>query len=74
MAVRTLHDTGYPHNHARMWLASYVVRVRKVDWRIAADLFYGHLLDGDLASSHLSWQWASVRPESSGQLSSQRVC
>jgi len=31
--VRTLYQTGYLHNHARMWLASYVVHVRKVHWR-----------------------------------------
>ncbi len=58
-AVRTLYATGYLHNHARMWLASYVVHVRKVHWRVAADWLYGHLLDGDLASNHLSWQWVA---------------
>jgi deoxyribodipyrimidine photo-lyase len=59
MAVRTLYATGYLHNHARMWLASYVVHVRKVHWRAGADWLYGHLLDGDLASNHLSWQWVA---------------
>jgi deoxyribodipyrimidine photo-lyase len=59
MAVRTLYATGYLHNHARMWLASYVVHVRKVHWRVAADWLYGHLIDGDLASNHLSWQWVA---------------
>jgi deoxyribodipyrimidine photo-lyase len=58
-AVRTLYGTGYLHNHARMWLASYVVHIRKVHWRVAADWLYGHLLDGDLASNHLSWQWVA---------------
>lgn len=58
-AVRTLHATGTLHNHARMWLASYVVHVRKVHWRAGADWLYGHLLDGDLASNHLSWQWVA---------------
>jgi deoxyribodipyrimidine photo-lyase len=42
-----------------MWLASYVVHVRKVHWRTGADWLYGHLLDGDLASNHLSWQWVA---------------
>ena len=42
-----------------MWLASYIVHVRKVHWRVAADWLYGHLLDGDLASNHLSWQWVA---------------
>jgi len=59
MAVRTLYATGYLHNHARMWLASYTVHMRKVHWRVAADWMYGHLLDGDLASNHLSWQWVA---------------
>lgn len=58
-AVRTLYATGLLHNHARMWLASYVVHVRKVHWRTGADWLYGHLLDGDLASNHLSWQWVA---------------
>ncbi|RYF54264.1 MAG: deoxyribodipyrimidine photolyase, partial [Comamonadaceae bacterium] len=58
-AVRALYDTGMLHNHARMWLASYVVHMRKVHWRVAADWLYGHLLDGDLASNHLSWQWVA---------------
>lgn len=59
-AVATLYQTGYLHNHARMWLASYVVHLRKVHWRVAADWLYGHLLDGDLASNHLSWQWVAA--------------
>jgi len=58
--VRTLYATGYLHNHARMWLASYVVHMRKVHWRVAADWMYGYLLDGDPASNHLSWQWVAA--------------
>jgi deoxyribodipyrimidine photo-lyase len=58
-AVHALYATGTLHNHARMWLASYVVHVRKVFWRAGADWLYGHLLDGDLASNHLSWQWVA---------------
>lgn len=58
-AVRCLYATGMLHNHARMWLASYCVHLRKVHWRCAADWLYAHLLDGDLASNHLSWQWVA---------------
>ena len=58
-AVRTLYATGTLHNHARMWLASYVVHLRKVHWRAGADWLVAHLLDGDLASNHLSWQWVA---------------
>ena len=58
-AVRTLYATGWLHNHARMWLASYLVHLRKVHWRSGADWMFAHLLDGDLASNHLSWQWVA---------------
>jgi deoxyribodipyrimidine photo-lyase len=58
-AVRTLYATGMLHNHARMWLASYVVHLRHVHWRAGADWLVAHLLDGDLASNHLSWQWVA---------------
>jgi deoxyribodipyrimidine photo-lyase len=58
-AVRALYADGYIHNHARMWLASYLVHLRKVHWRAGADWLYAHLLDGDLASNHLSWQWVA---------------
>jgi deoxyribodipyrimidine photo-lyase len=58
-AVKTLYATGTLHNHARMWLASYVVHLRHVHWRAGADWLVAHLLDGDLGSNHLSWQWVA---------------
>lgn len=57
--ITDLRQTGYVHNHARMWLASYIVHHLKMDWRQAADWFEQHLLDGDKASNHLSWQWVA---------------
>ena len=57
--VRELYTTGYLHNHARMWIASYVVHIRKVSWQAGAKWMYSHLLDGDLASNTLSWQWVA---------------
>ena len=59
-AVRQLYATGYLHNHARMWLASYMVHLRKLHWRAGADWMFGHLLDGDVPSNHLSWQWVAA--------------
>lgn len=58
-AVHQLYAHGLLHNHARLWLASYLVHLRKVHWRAGADWLLGHLLDGDLASNHLSWQWVA---------------
>ncbi|MFM7312376.1 MAG: FAD-binding domain-containing protein [Cyanobium sp.] len=51
--------TGWLHNHARMWLASYVVHWRRVRWQAGARWFLTHLLDGDPASNNLSWQWVA---------------
>jgi deoxyribodipyrimidine photo-lyase len=57
--VQTLKRTGYLHNHARMWLASYMVHWRGVDWRTGASWMQRLLLDGDQASNNLSWQWVA---------------
>jgi len=57
--VRELVGTGYIHNHARMWFASFVVHFRKLGWRAGERFFYRHLLDGDPASNALSWQWVA---------------
>ena len=54
-----LRATGYLHNHARMWLAAYIVHFRRVRWQAGARWFLSHLLDGDPASNNLSWQWVA---------------
>jgi deoxyribodipyrimidine photo-lyase len=54
-----LTGTGWLHNHARMWLAAYVVHWRRVRWQAGARWFLQHLLDGDPASNNLSWQWVA---------------
>jgi deoxyribodipyrimidine photo-lyase len=56
---RDLRETGYLHNHARMWMAAYVVHWRRVKWQAGASWFLEHLLDGDPASNNLSWQWVA---------------
>ena len=54
-----LRETGYLHNHARMWFASIWIFTLKLPWRLGADFFYRHLLDGDAASNTLSWRWVA---------------
>lgn len=51
--------TGYLHNHARLWMAAYLVHHRRVRWQAGARWFLSHLLDGDEASNNLSWQWVA---------------
>ncbi|NJL22576.1 MAG: hypothetical protein HC895_19985 [Leptolyngbyaceae cyanobacterium SM1_3_5] len=57
--IQLLKDEGYLHNHARLYLASYIVHFRKVSWRVGADWMYSLLIDGDMGSNHLSWQWVA---------------
>jgi len=56
---KELVETGYLHNHTRMYFAAYVVHWRRVHWKAGASWFLEHLLDGDPASNNLSWQWVA---------------
>jgi hypothetical protein len=55
--AKELTETGYLHNHARMWFASIWIFTLKLPWELGADFFYRHLLDGDPASNTCSWRW-----------------
>jgi deoxyribodipyrimidine photo-lyase len=57
--VHELCDTGHLHNHARMWFASIWIFTLGLPWRVGADLFLRHLLDGDPASNTLGWRWVA---------------
>ncbi|KPF81906.1 hypothetical protein IP70_22750 [alpha proteobacterium AAP38] len=52
-------ETGYLHNHARMWFASIWIFTLRLPWELGADFFFRHLLDGDPASNTLSWRWVA---------------
>jgi len=52
-------DTGYMHNHARMWFASIWIFTLELPWELGADFFMRHLFDGDPASNTLSWRWVA---------------
>jgi deoxyribodipyrimidine photo-lyase len=57
--AKELTETGYLHNHARMWFASIWIFTLKLPWSLGADHFYRNLLDGDPASNTLSWRWVA---------------
>ena len=57
--AQELVQTGYLHNHARMWFASIWIFTLGLPWRLGADFLYRHLLDGDPASNTLSWRWVA---------------
>jgi len=54
---RELKETGYLHNHARMWFASIWIFTLRLPWELGAQFFLNHLIDGDPASNTLSWRW-----------------
>ena len=45
--ARELIETGYLHNHARMWWASFWIHAEHLPWELGADFFYRHRLDAD---------------------------
>lgn len=57
--ARQLVDTGYLHNHARMWFASIWIFTLRLPWELGADFFMRHLIDGDAASNTLGWRWVA---------------
>ncbi|MFY0691648.1 MAG: DNA photolyase [Paracoccaceae bacterium] len=57
--ARELIETGYLHNHARMWFASIWIFTLRLPWELGADFFLRHLADGDPASNTLSWRWVA---------------
>ena len=57
--ARELVETGWLHNHARMWFASIWIFTLRLPWTLGADFFLRHLMDGDPASNTLSWRWVA---------------
>jgi len=57
--ARELVETGYLHNHARMWFASIWIFTLRLPWTLGADFFLRHLIDADAASNTLSWRWVA---------------
>lgn len=58
-AIENLYRTGYMHNHIRMYVASISCNLAHSHWLIPSRWMYANLLDGDLASNQLSWQWVA---------------
>ncbi|WP_375465367.1 FAD-binding domain-containing protein [uncultured Methylobacterium sp.] len=54
-----LTETGWLHNHARMWFASIWIFTLRLPWALGAAHFMAHLVDGDPASNTLSWRWVA---------------
>ena len=57
--LRQLEATGWMHNRARMVTGSFLVKDLHLPWQWGARHFLRHLVDGDLASNNLGWQWVA---------------
>jgi len=56
--MRQLWQTGWMHNRVRMIVSSLLVKHLLHDWQEGAKWFWDTLVDADLASNTLGWQWS----------------
>ncbi len=57
--MRQLWHTGWMHNRVRMVVASFLVKHLRLPWTHGAAWFWDTLVDADLASNTLGWQWSA---------------
>lgn len=57
--MRQLWHTGWMHNRVRMIVASFLVKDLRIHWVEGARWFWDTLVDADLASNTLGWQWTA---------------
>lgn len=57
--MRQLWHTGWMHNRVRMVVASFLTKHLLIHWRQGARWFWDTLVDGNLASNTMGWQWAA---------------
>jgi deoxyribodipyrimidine photo-lyase len=55
--MRQLWATGWMHNRVRMVVGSFLVKNSLIAWSSGARWFWDTLVDADLASNTLGWQW-----------------
>lgn len=57
--MRQLWHTGWMHNRVRMVVASFLVKHLLQPWQDGARWFWDTLVDADLASNSMGWQWVA---------------
>ena len=58
-SISDLYSSGYMHNHIRMYVSSLICNFSNTHFLNPSKWMYYHLLDGDVASNCLNWQWVS---------------
>jgi deoxyribodipyrimidine photo-lyase len=57
--MRQLAREGWMHNRARLIVAHFLCKTLYIDWREGAAHFVDLLLDADVSSNTMNWQWAA---------------
>lgn len=57
--MRELYATGWMHNRVRMIVASYLIKNLLIPWQSGERWFRDTLVDADLASNAMGWQWTA---------------
>lgn len=57
--MRELWATGWMHNRVRMVVGSFLVKNLRLPWQQGEAWFWDTLVDADLASNSLGWQWVA---------------
>jgi deoxyribodipyrimidine photo-lyase len=57
--MRELWKVGWMHNRVRMIAGSFLVKDLLIPWQDGARWFWDTLVDADLASNTLGWQWTA---------------
>ena len=58
-AMRQLKATGWMHGRARMIVAMFLTKDLHIDWREGEKFFMQSLVDGEIASNNMGWQWSA---------------
>jgi deoxyribodipyrimidine photo-lyase len=57
--MRELWTTGWMHNRVRMIVASFLIKHLLLPWQAGEAWFWDTLVDADLASNAMNWQWVA---------------
>src|SRR5690606_24744609 len=57
--MRQLWRIGWMHNRVRMITASFLIKHLLLSWQTGEAWFWDTLVDADLASNAVNWQWVA---------------
>jgi deoxyribodipyrimidine photo-lyase len=58
-AMRSMNETGFMHNRARMIVSSFLIKILLVDWMKGEKYFAQTLYDYDIHNNNGGWQWSA---------------